>query len=168
MKKSELPNIFANIAASYARRELDRSVYDRLMASPLGARLAALDRKNQYALEFIAYSVTAVTLRQSADAGSVRTFVNSVVADAPAEIAKRVINGSPKIYPDQVKNLLADMSDDEVSTLIEGMRTIETYDEASFSNKAVSEGDNPSKLSALAQKIERSRRQIRERRGKRK
>lgn len=167
MKKSELPTIFASIAASYARRELDRSVYDRLMATRLGERLVGLDKMSKYALEFIAYSVTAFATRPRTDADAIRTFINNVAADAPAEIAKRAINGAPKIYPNQIKSFLADMSDDQLSMLIEDMRTIEVSPESSFSNQSTSEGDNPSALSALAENIEKSSRRIRERRGKR-
>lgn len=135
MDKDKIAVIAAQIAASYVRRELDRRFYDQLMLTPLGQRLIRLSDKQKYALEFISYSIAALTLNQKSNPGAIRTFINSILSAVPAEIASRMINGNSGWNPANVASTLNDISDNELMMI------------ANIQNTRTSQGSNAAKMS---------------------
>lgn len=137
MDKDKIAVIAAQIAASYVRRELDRSFYDQLMLTPLGQRLIHLSDKQKYAFEFISYSIAALTLNQKSNPGAIRTFINSVLSDAPAEIASRMINSIPEWNPMNVASTLNDISDNELIMIanIQNTRTPQDFNTENTSSQ---------------------------------
>jgi len=160
MGKEDSALILARIASSYARRELDRSFYDRVMQSPIGHRLRNLSDGQKYALEFAAYALSAVTLHNRGDSGMAMVFLKEVVADAPSEIARRMINGSPNFSEKELQSVLTELSMEDVTTLA---RVSEANEEPSPKTKVKSQ----SYLAELADKIDQSADRVRLRRKQR-
>lgn len=128
MDREKIAIIVAQIAASYVRRGLDQKFYDQLMHTPLGKRLIHLSDKQKYALEFLSYSIAALSLNQRSNPDAIRTFISCVLSDAPAEIASRMINGVPEWDPAHVASTLNDISDNELMMLANIQRTTATQD----------------------------------------
>ena len=168
MKKEEFSKILASIAASYTRRELDRSFYDRLIASEIGQKLGKLSSGQKYALEFAAYAASAVTLQQSGDSGAVMKFLTEVAADAPSEIARRMINGKPKFTSDQLLSVVHELSDSDMHEIAVMSSDPAIADQQNRVSKSAStEPSRNSTLSELADRINASSARIRKRRKQR-
>jgi hypothetical protein len=93
--REQLYRILSSVSASYTRRELDRRVYDQLMASSFGQSLKGLSSTNKYALEFVVYAVSAIASERIGQPGPLGQYLKEVLTDAPSEIARRMINGVP-------------------------------------------------------------------------
>lgn len=162
MDKSKLFLIAAHISASYARRELDRSLYDNVMKTQLGQYLIHLNDKQKYAFEFIAYSITALAIHQKPSPGVIRTFINCILADMPSEIIKRMMTNAPNLTLEDITSTLTDISDEQLTMLI-GLQT-----EQSTKNNKKEQFEEPNQsrsiLGKLTDKINTSRQRLRDKR----
>lgn len=164
MDKSKIMVIAAHIAASYVRRELDRSFYDQIMQTSFGQSLIYLSDKQKYAFEFIAYSITALAIHQKPNPGAIRTFINCILADAPSEIVKRMMDDTFDLSPEDITGTLNDISDDELMMLVE----LQTKQSAQ-NNKASQHNEHDqsrSIIGKLTDKVNESRQQLRNKRRK--
>lgn len=168
MNNQDFPDLLASIAASYTRRELDRTVYDRVMASDLGRKLGNLSDGQKYALEFAAYAASAVALKQKDDSSAVMKFLTEVAADAPSEIARRMINGKPEFTRDQLLSVVTELSDADMQDLV--AISSDAHSEKASGPRSdcdTTDGVQNSALSDLADRINASKDRIRERRKQR-
>jgi|GEM_PF-5312365 len=111
--------ILASVAASYTRRELDRRVYDRIMASRPGRRLKSLTLEQKYAFEFLAYAASAIALTQTSNPGPIGQYLRDVLSDVPSELARRMINGGNvhKFGVEDLKDMVDDFTDQELELI---------------------------------------------------
>ena len=127
VEQEQLRRIVASVSASYTRRELDRRVYDQLMASSFGQSLKNLNNTNKYALEFVTYLVSAVVAERVGQPGPLGEYLKQVLTDAPSEIARRMING---VAPQQ-------FNDNDIAQIVNALSP------ADFENLAASSGTGP-------------------------
>lgn len=161
MDKSKFLVIAAHVAASYVRRELDQGFYDQVMQTHLGQSLIHMDDKQKYAFEFIAYCLTALVIHQKPNPGAARTFINCILADAPSEIVKRMMNGATDLTPEDIKSTLNDISDDDLVILIELQTKQSLLNGEEKSNKY---NQPRSVIGKLTDKINESRQRLRDKR----
>lgn len=165
MDKEDYPSLLASIAASYARRELDRTVYDRVLASDVGKKLSGLSDGQKYALEFAAYAASAIAVQRSSESGLVAKFLSEVAADAPSEIARRMINGKSQFGTQDLSGVIENLSESDLDALAQVISSPNVgarphYDES----EAQPAEDEETALGRLADRISASRDRIRERR----
>lgn len=157
MPNNDTSRILAHIAASYARRELDRKFYDSVLASPVGRRLNELSDGQKYALEFAAYALSAVVLGLRREPNIAIQFLSDVVADAPTEIARRMINGTPEFTGEDLRTVVGELTVDDIEPLIQPQSS-------GGSTPPNSKDESPSFFAELADRIEKSAERLRERR----
>ncbi|HXV26572.1 MAG TPA: hypothetical protein VD862_00875 [Candidatus Paceibacterota bacterium] len=97
METLALPRIATSVASGYARRLLDPQ-YDRLGDAEIGQQLRALPRGEKRTLELILHTVGAVLDHTMSERGTARKFLKDVLADAPSELASRLMNGGNAYY----------------------------------------------------------------------
>ncbi|NND82924.1 MAG: hypothetical protein HKN50_10895 [Gammaproteobacteria bacterium] len=106
--------IISHVLASYTLRELDRKWLDKILDSEIGGQLRGLSDDKKYALEFTAYIASAYIVHSDPDPTAFRAFVNSLLADLPTEIAKRVMTSE-----EDVVSTVSGMSDDQINNMLD-------------------------------------------------
>lgn len=83
----------AVFASGYAKRMLE-SQYDRLIETEFGHKLRDLDEKCRLGLEAGLHALGAIIEQALPEDNSAVMFFKQILEDAPAELAKRVVNGA--------------------------------------------------------------------------
>jgi len=151
--------MIAGVAASYSRRELDRNFYDRLLNTSAGRTLMNMDENGKRQLEFIAYCTSAYATTHKPDTGAFRQFINGVAADAPPEIARRVLNGEHKTSKEQIRESLNELTDEQFEEFI---CEVQAQRNENAPQAALSEELSP--IAKMADRIEESARKMRDQR----
>lgn len=84
----------SSVASDYVKRLADQKVWDRVMASSLGAFLSSLPPRGKQLAESLMYAISAVTKWHIGDATPMHQFITEVAGDAAPELAKRMLNGT--------------------------------------------------------------------------
>jgi hypothetical protein len=95
MDKDDIANAVAVFSSLYAKRFLETK-YDAVMATEFGNWLKSLSPGAKYAIEALAYAMTATAGEQFKADNPFKRFLKEVATDMPAELAKRMINGEKR------------------------------------------------------------------------
>ena len=112
--------VYAHIVASYFNAFLDKNVYDRLLATPAGRKLANLSPGYKNVFRFIAHTVTAIAAERGGNPTAVRTFLDRVILNAGEVLPSRVDAAEPDFSRQELRTALELLTDEDLDRVNAG------------------------------------------------